>query len=383
MKLKDASLLFGSLLRDWRFIRFATLTRPFIGAEELSLSIAPTEVLLSDAFFRRAQECYQRSLKLGSRPEGTIWADLERKNKAFFQALESDDLSSLRLVADNLFAGSTIEGMAHVQAFIQGKKTIYPKRYFSYRVKDSILSLSEALGLSSPPSNQQTPLRAYIDYLNQDLAPLIEEIEAALGHSLSAPFVGHPPVAQIGKCFYNPDFIRHAYIPHRIHQLGLASDAQILEIGGGYGCVARYGALRGFKHWTIIDLPYVNAIQMIWLGATMGEAAVSGIGEDRATIHLLPSNAKENIREQSFDLVLNMDSLPEMPADESNDYLSIVENCADLFLSVNQEARKVHGRSGAQNSVHDMMREKEMELAHRGTYWMEQGYTEELYRRRP
>lgn len=381
MKLKDKSLLFRYLLRDWRFVRFATLTRPFLGAEELNLSIATSEVVLSDDFFCRVQRCYRNSLDLGHRPLGTVWKDLEEKNKSFFQALENDNISNLRSIVNNLFEGSTIEGMAHVQAFIEGKKTIYPKQYFSYRTKDSVLSLSEALGLSSPPSNQQTTLRAYVDYLNQDLEPLVEEIETALGHPISAPFVGHPPVAQIGSRFYNPDFIRHAYVPNRIKQLGLSEGDTILEIGGGYGCVARYAFLRGFKHWTIIDLPYVNALQMIWLGATMGEDVVSGIGENQAAIHLIPSNAKDSIRDEPFALALNMDSLPELPEQEAEDYLSIVGKNANLFLSINQEARKVHGQFGAQNSVHSMMRGSDMELIQRSPYWMEQGYIEELYRR--
>lgn len=379
MKLADASLLLRTLAADWRYIRFATLTRPFLGAQMLPVSVASGSAGLSDDFLRRVQECYKRSCEINPLGPKTIWSGLEQKNKDFLEALQSENLGSLKSIIECLFEGSTIEGMAHVQAFVRGKKTIYPKGYFSHRVKDTILSLSEALGVSCPPSNQQTSLRSYVEYLNQDMAPLIEKVEAALGHSISMPMMGCPPVAEIGGRYYNPDLIRHAYIPYRIRQLGIGTDEPVLEIGGGYGCVARYAALHGYQNWTIIDLPYVNAIQMIWIGATLGEQSVSGLGEVRAQVHLVPSNAKELVRSERFALALNMDSLPEIPAEEADDYLDIVTAKADMFLSVNQEAQKMHRGKFTQNSVHMMMQEKSMIIAHRVPYWMEQGYVEELY----
>ena len=180
-----------------------------------------------------------------------------------------------------------MDGMAHVQAFVAGRKTIYPKPYFALRVRDTILSLAEALAINGLPSNQQTSWSDYVAYLNQDLTDVIAEIEKRLGYKIEAPEVGCPPAYRIGGRPFNPDFIRHAYVIYRVGQVGIQPGDPILEIGGGYGCVARYAFLSDHTNYTIIDLPYVNAIQMLFLGATVGSCNVSGYGETPA-----PSDSK-------------------------------------------------------------------------------------------
>ena len=306
------------LVKDWRYIRFPTLNFMPLGVPELPAFVCQSDTHLDDDFLRRVQLCFQRSSQMEVFGENaSIWKTLQGKNTAFIEALLSDDPGALRPHASNLYAGATMYGMAHTQEFIVGNTTIYPKKYFSMRVRDSLLSLGTALGAINIVSNQQTPLNRYVEHLNQDLALLIKEIESKLGFELTTPRVGSPPVVKIGENVYNPDTIRHAYIPHRLKQIVDLETASILEIGGGYGCVARFGVLAGCKDWTIIDLPYVNAIQMLWLGSTLGPDMVSGHGEAPAPIKLVPSKQKDAIKAQTFTLALNMDSLPEIPFDEA------------------------------------------------------------------
>lgn len=374
MKPQEAIRQIGAALAGWRYIRFPTLTRPMLGAEGLPARNGENRVSLPDAFLARVMTCHARAMAAAETGDGAIWASIAARNRPFLDALASGEPSRLRPFADALYAGQAMMGMAHVQGFVTGGKTIYPRRYFGLRVRDSVLALAEALGVLGPPSNQQTPFRRYRDYLNQDLAPVIASIEAVIGHAIATPQVGCPPVVEIGDGLYNPDLIRHAYVPWRISQLGIGPGDPVLEIGGGYGCVARYAVLRGLSDWTIIDLPYVSAIQMLWLGAALGTDAVSGIGEPRAAIHLLPNSAKAELATRRFALALNMDSLPEISAEEAGRYLDLIAGSADRFLSVNQEARK-----SAQNSVSEMMRSRPMRRLARHPYWMEQGYVEELY----
>ena len=380
MKPAQAVTTFLAIVRNWRYVRFPTLTRPMIDPAPLPVRIGSHEADLDDAFLMRVQACYQRATAQAAASDGAIWQALEERNRPFLDALKGSDPSALRPFLETLYAGDLLMGMGHVQRFIQGRKTLYPRPYFAMRVRDALMSLSEALALRGPASNQQTPLAGYRDRLRADLTPLVAEIELTLGHPVNVPAIGCPPGAEIGGRLFNPDLIRHAYVPHRITELCIGPEDPVLEIGGGYGVVARYMVLRGHRAWTIVDLPYVNAIQMLWLGATLGPDKVSGHGERRGDVHLHPSTDKVGL-EAPVALALNMDSLPEIAAEEANAYLDLICRKADRFLSINQEAQATPRGGDAQNSVPRMMDGRPMRRLFRHPYWMEQGYVEELYAR--
>lgn len=376
-KIKSKYQLVSSL----KYIRFSTLTRPMIAVKSLETRIASHKTNIGDDFLLRVQQCYKRATKDYQSNTKSMWHDLEDKNADFIAALLSDRPAKLRNYAENLYSGNLLMGMGHVQGFIHGKKTIYPKKYFSLRIIDATLLLAEALGVNSLPSNQQTSWDNYIGYLNQDLSEIISEVENILGYQISTKEIGCPPVAEIGDRLFNPDFIRHAYIMHRIEQIGIDKDANILEIGGGYGCVAYFANLKGYKNYHIIDLPYVNAIQMLFLGAALGPDNVSGYGEKKSSIQLIPSNEKMNISKKSFDLALNMDSLPEIAAEEAIQYMQLIERTSKCLISINQEAQKIYKNMGEQNLVRNLVRVNapSLKLSSRQKYWMEQGYAEEIY----
>lgn len=348
-----------------------------IDAAPLPVGLAGDRSQLSDEFLSRVQECYRRSAAAEDAP-GAIWGGLAARNSAFTNALASRDPEILRPFVGTLYSGDLLLGMGHVQAFVVGRKTIYPQKYFSMRLRDAVLALGEALAVVHPASNQQTPLREYRNRLRSDPSEQIAAIERCLGHPIDVPEIGCPPVVRVAGRNFNPDLVRHAYIPHRLEQLDIAPDDPVLEIGGGYGVVARYAVLRGHRAWTIVDLPYVNAIQMLWIGATLGPEFVSGTGEPRAAIHLHPSTDKPGLVDD-YALALNMDSLPEMPVDEAAHYLDLIEARCRRFLSVNQEAAAGPRRQAAQNVVPQLMAGRSLRRVSRHPYWMEQGYVEELY----
>ena len=376
----EQKYLLKLLLKDWKYIRFPTLNFVPFGVKEMASTVAHSETKLDLEFLRRVQICFQASSEASPFHEDkSIWKKLFGKNTSFVSALLSDNPSELRPFASNLYSGSTMYGMAHTQEFIVGADTIYPKKYFSMRVRDSIISLATAIGVLNITSNQQTSLKKYVKHINQDLGPLIQEIEELLGIKLDTPIVGSPPVVEIGSRLFNPDTIRHAYVPYRIGQLVDLRNAKVLEVGGGYGCVARYSVLSGCNDWTIIDLPYVNAIQMIWLGSTLGPEMVSGYGEQAAPIKLVPSTKKDLLREQKFTIALNMDSLPEIPYEEAKEYADLISRTSELLLSINQEAQKLNKEGVRQHSVHRLFADRSLKLKGRHPYWMEQGYAEEIY----
>ena len=362
------------LLRNAKHMRLMAIARLMLDTPLFETKTLAGEHEFSEEILERIS-CAFIAANVNNTKQADIWTELADENNTFMNAMQNKDSATLQQIFVNLYQGSLLVGMGHTSNFL-GKKF---HKYFSFRCRDSILSLAEALAIKGLTSNVQTPLAEYMRTTNGDLLPYIQKIEAVLGHSIQSPTIGKPPVAVIGDKLINPDFVRHAYVMYRVKQLGFSSNTKILEIGGGYGCVARFAYLQGFTDYTIVDLPYVNAIQAAFLSATIGESEVSCYGENDAAIKIRPCTQKDSL-EEKYDLVINMDSLPEINLEEALAYLNKIKSSAKFFLSINQEAKKLHRENISQHSVQELI---EMvggfKRIYRYPYWMEQGYAEELY----
>lgn len=362
-----------SAVRNARFVRAPILTHMMVDPPPLPQRRLPNACSLSDAFLQRLCAAYAAA----EPPQAAdIWTGIADKSSVFRDLLRKADIQGLRRHLENLFGETTLWGMGHSSAFIE-RDSEFDVRYFSDRCRDALFSLAEALAVRGLMSNAQTPLDLYARSLNGDLSLLLPDVEAALGHSLSPTSLGGPPVADAGATVLNPDFLRHAYIMHRVQEIGIRPEQSILEIGGGFGCVARYAYMRGLRNFTIIDLPFSNALQAAFLADSLGEDAVTLYGEaPTGPIRLIPSTAKDALADK-YDLVLNMDSLPEI--DEAMEYIGLIRTKATYFLSVNQEAQKV-GAGFKQHIVPHLVAEAGgFRRLSRHRYWMEDGYAEELY----
>jgi hypothetical protein len=92
--------------------------------------------------------------------------------------------------------------------------------------------------------------------------------------------------------------------------------------------------------YTCFDLPLTCAIQAIFLLATAGPNCVQLFGEDASVekrIRVLPNNCFFSQNEQ-YRVVLNQDSMPEMPVATARAYAQTLDQKAQTFLSINQEA---------------------------------------------
>ncbi len=256
-------------------------------------------------------------------------------------------------------------------------KGSFRRHYFTLRSRDALLSLAEALAIRPVMSNVQTSLKDYLSTINGDMSELLAAVEQRLGHSLAPPQLGGAPVAFIGSVMLNPDSLRHAYVPERLAQLEIAPQDPILEIGGGFGMVAKYAYMRGHRNYTIIDLPFACAVQAAFLADAVGENAVRLFGEPEGPpLTLWPSTLRSALASR-YKLVLNMDSLPEI--EDAPSYIDFIVERADLFLSINQEAEN-SGWGFKQHFVARLCAERpKMKRRSRHPYWMEQGYSEELY----
>ena len=311
-----------------------------------------------------------------------IWSEISGHSADFVRALRVKDRAIVRQMLAEMFQSNLLLGMAH-SSILTTDKSPYGKAYFGMRVRDSLLALAEMLAIKGVESHHQTSFSDHVALTNGDLSYLIPEIESRLGHPITAPDAGQPAITRMGAHALNPDFLRHAYAMYRLENLGFKKSGPILEIGGGFGAVARYGHLRGFTDITIIDLPFANAVQAGFLAATLGEDVVrfhnEPESEDKATVTVWPSTRKEYLPDE-FMLAINMDSLPEINATEAQAYLDLIAQRSDAFWSVNQEAEKQTKGGMKQNRVSAMADAMaEFHRQHRHPYWMEQGYVEELF----
>ena len=361
-------------LLNSKFLRYPTLMHPLFYPPQYPKRRLENSCSLSDDLLQRICVAFQRANAAAS---DDIWSELQKHSEGLRQALKSGNLASLRTQLSDLFGvESALTGMAHSARFFHAKGS-YGSDFLSIRCRDALLSVAEATGARPVRSNLQTSLRDYRLAVNEPLDVLLADVERKLGHSLAPPALGGPPVIVCGERYLNPDSIRHSYAAYRIEQLGAPKDKPVLEIGGGFATLARYALLRGYKDYTIIDLPFVSAVQAAFVADSFGEDSVCLYGEDRpARMRLIPSTDKAALA-KSYNLVVNIDSLPEIG--EAPEYLSMIAKTTPLFLSINQESS--NARTGfTQNVVSEMCdAHGAFQRRSRHIYWMEQGYVEEVY----
>lgn len=305
-----------------------------------------------------------------------MWADI----RPLQQALDSGDLDSLADQLGGLFQGTLVAGMGHPESAYFGGR-VWRKDFAELRMTDLLLCLGEALGVLPLPNHAQMKLTEYVDFVYTDQHALFRRIEQVLGFSLAMLPVGHAPVFTLDGVDTSADMIRHAYLADRIRQLGIDADEPVVEIGAGFGSLALLAYRAGFRDYTIVDLPAVNAIQTFFLGSVLGADAVSGFGEQRRGIRIMPPVAIRDIADGSVALVVNVDSLPEIERGEALEYLREIRRISRFFLSVNQEAQALHPRGAPQTLVPALVAEVGgFERMYRFPYWMMEGYAEELYR---
>ncbi|MCH7937209.1 MAG: putative sugar O-methyltransferase [Proteobacteria bacterium] len=339
---------------------------------------APTPV--DPALVSRIADNFRRADADFNTQSPSMWQKIESNNQAFTGALRQGDAPGLQRQFETLFQDELLGGFGHRESLYFGENRWRPG-FQELRMTDMLLSLGEALGVLNLPNHVQMNLLDYVDFVHTDQDRLLADIEARLGFSLVMPLVGNPPVFRLNGVSTSADMVRHAYVAFRLRQLGLNPEDPIVEIGGGFGSLALLAHRAGFRNYTIIDLPYVGAIQTFFLGTALGPDAVSGYGEPEKAIRLLPPPAIKDIGNGSVAMVINMDSLPEIGEPEAGAYIREIGRISRLFLSINQEAQAYIPDVGPQLVVPDLVASVDgFRLMHRSRYWMMEGYVEELYR---
>jgi hypothetical protein len=242
---------------------------------------------------------------------------------------------------------------------------------------DRILSLAEALGCIYVENPEQG---IWGEIANADADDLLGRIAATLGiNDLRPPvggFWGLP--TRFGPM--NVRTIYALYAASRISAIRRTYDLRgVTEIGGGAGLAAHYCLAMGVAPYKIVDLPTVGAVQAY---ALRDEKGLELYGEDRADarIELVPPWEFAAPPSGQYELLFNMDSLPEIETDAAVGYLKGAREMGYRYLlSINQESG---GKVGewSQGKVSSLAESAGgYTRLHRNRDWMRPGYVEELY----
>jgi hypothetical protein len=253
-------------------------------------------------------------------------------------------------------------------------------RVHSLKLLDALVSLAEQLGVVRTESGQG---KAGIALAN-GIAPLVMEIEERLGIAIGAPNIGGPYGLRAGDqliTMNSPEYVHVAWRLSEAAKRHCTDEIEVLEIGAGFGATAFYFLrLAGVARYTIVDLPEIACLQAYYLGKCLGAGSIRLYGEDGGgKINIIPPHALAEVRSAS--IVLNQDSLPEIPADAAKGYIEwIRDRVTGIFLSYNHETLLAGGQF-AVTSVPELVAEVGgLERVSRDLSWSRPGYVEEVYR---
>lgn len=354
----------------------------------LLCSLAPIVVRDPDAADTRSQEAvrrvvdaYHAAMKVFSAPAPSMWARIEARHRDTLNAVRARNLPVVLQTLTRLFDTPLIWGLGRVHPDTPGHIRSGQPEGVQIQITDALVSLAEATGAARLTSIELEGLDRHLAALHRDLDALLTAVVEHTGLEVAMPEAGANYGCRIAGHHVSIDSLVHAYTAYRLRQLGARSHERIVEIGGGYGCLAYICHRNGYGDYTIVDLPWVNLIQGYLLIMSLPPSSVSLFGEPDRAVKVQPFWEFGNLADRSVDVVINTDSLPEIGGETARRYIAdIARVTRRCFLSINQEATTVYPGVGRQLHVNALCaEERRLRLLHRQRYWMRQGYVEEVF----
>ncbi|MGH2839684.1 MAG: putative sugar O-methyltransferase [Solirubrobacteraceae bacterium] len=325
-----------------------------------------------------------RSHGAGEDQVGGVWSWIyEHHQRGLARTLDARDAPALALALASMFRRPFVHGLA-AGALLDHSRSRLGARIWRVKSLDGLISLAEALGELAVQGAERGRGNPALD---DGLGELVERVEARLGYSIDFPDVGAAPGTLVHGRLLTIDSAEQIYAAARVEQalrahLPDASRApRIVEIGGGYGAMA-YWFLRGASdpsRYTIVDLPIVCVLQGYFLSKALGEPQVSLFGEDPARVAIVPTTALDDVQ-TPYDVLVNKDSMPEMPAAAALAYLAWARGtCDGIFFSCNHESAREY--LGDELGIVARLVEQAGGFVRlrRDRSWVRPGYIEEIY----
>jgi hypothetical protein len=316
---------------------------------------------------------------------GAMWTSIvSDRHHRLLRLLEGDDARALAAHLVGVQRTPAAEGLEQGEQAYRDFIAATPagRRAAVAPYHDMLASLAQYLGLARAECAEQNFVGESLVVATRELAA---KIEAALGFEIAPPdvFDGLFGLA-IGERVLDGRDIQSLYSALRIIEASAISSPRILEIGGGFGKVARYALMRGARHYTIVDLPTVSAMQYFFLSRALPEARVAfrhpAEPPGESGVDLVFAPLLDDSSRIAADIAFNCDSFPEMGDAVCRSYFARIGAWAPLLLSINQEANRKVGDSGErQTVVGDLLPDYGFSRLYRFRSWIRRGYVEELW----
>lgn len=192
-----------------------------------------------------------------------------------------------------------------------------------------------------------------------------------------------PPVfdglfgARVDGQTYHLRTLMASYLVRQLQQMG--GIRKVAEIGAGIGFTAFVAASVGIDRYVLYDLPEVNLAQGYFLMHALGPGQVRLSGETNAApVAVLSTD--ELLELDSADVVVNIDSLPEIDQSISAELIGQIAARSGRFISVNQEAPHTDADLAGRLPVRELVaRHSNMRLQRRHRNWIRSGYVDEFF----
>jgi hypothetical protein len=304
----------------------------------------------------------------------------DQRQQGLAGALDRRDASDLASQLASMFQQEFMVGISYGN-LIRDAESGLGARLWSLKTLDGLVSLAEALDVAPAENPEQGSLGLAFE---GGLEGLVAAIEGRLGASLDFPAVGAAYGIRAGSALIPPEWPEQIYAASRLLDAARPhGPASVVEIGAGYGAMA-YWFLRlrpSTERYWIVDLPIVNVLQGYFLSKALGPSQVALYGEPPAQLTVVPNSGLHAI-ETPYDVLVNKDSMPEMPEQVMLDYLSWARTaCEHLFFSYNQEASADFEGQRQQRVSSGVARTGGFTRVRRDPSWVRRGYVEEIYKR--
>jgi hypothetical protein len=342
----------------------------------------------------RLLAAYAKATETGLPPSETvskIWASMLARYGKLMSALDAADAELLATTLSSMFKEAFLYGIASADGY-PGSQTWIGAKIWSQKYLENVVALAEYLGVV----RTECPEQGIIGYAFKDGAEeLVRKIESAIGISIGFPEIGAAYGVRIGDSLITFESPEHIYVAFRINEAIDAyldrervAEPHIVEIGAGFGGTAHWllKIRQAVASYTIIDLPIINILQGYFLAKAFGASEVSFFGEDNARgatpdgIRVWPTHALDSIEDESVDVLINQNSMPEIPEHIVEGYLKWAKKkVAGIFYSYNQEAFSPVEDVPQVLVPEALRRAGGFKRLTRNYSWIRRGYVEEIY----
>jgi len=347
---------------------------------ELQLGVTAPAEQDDRALVERLMAAFRRSHEDLSYDQESQWLQIRQLHEPVAQAIRDAAIDVVQDALHHPNRGHLFYGFEDLGAWTdEAYGDPYHCQLYALHCSQLLERLARALGVLGVP-NPEAPERTLA---SRTSAELVELVQRALDIAIAPPeiYPGYrgllTPLGVMGERVINA-----LYCAYRIRQLtaGIAAP-RILEIGAGLGRVAHYSYLMGMRDYTLVDLPMTNLAHGHFLGRALGPDKVILDGEpgwksspDKIKLMTAERFLAGDGLQTRFDLVVNVDSLTEIGAGLAATYFRHFARLAPCLLSINHEVNEYR--------VQDLYRANGgFDRCDRMTYWLREGYVEEIYRR--